>query len=50
MGIKHMNDFATELMKDVLDAYAQRGVERARDIGSGMPSWMRWRIRCSAIS
>ena len=27
-----MNDFATELMKDVLDAYAQRDVERARDV------------------
>ena len=32
VGIKHMNDFATELMKDVLDAYAQRDVERARDV------------------
>ena len=27
-----MNDFATELMKDVLDAYAQRDVERALDV------------------
>jgi len=27
-----MNDFATELMKDVLDAYAQRDVERARAV------------------
>jgi phosphate transport system protein len=32
VGIKHMNDFATELLKDVLDAYAQRDVERARDV------------------
>ena len=32
VGIKHMNDFATELMKDVLDAYAQRDVDRARDV------------------
>jgi len=32
VGIKHMNEFATELMKDVLDAYAQRDVERARDV------------------
>jgi phosphate transport system protein len=32
VGIKHMNDVATELMKDVLDAYAQRDVERARDV------------------
>ena len=32
IGIKHMNDFATELMKDVLDAYAQRDVERALDV------------------
>ena len=27
-----MNDAATELMKDVLDAYAQRDVERAREV------------------
>ena len=32
IGIKHMNDFAMELMKDVLDAYAQRDVERARSV------------------
>ena len=32
VGIKHMNDFAMELMKDVLDAYAQRDVERALDV------------------
>ena len=32
IGIKHMNDFAIELMKDVLDAYAQRDVERALDV------------------
>ena len=32
IGIKHMNDFAMELMKDVLDAYAQRDVERALDV------------------
>ena len=32
IGIKHMNDFATELMKDVLDAYAQRDVERALNV------------------
>ncbi len=32
VGIKHMNAFATELMKDVLDAYAQRDVERALDV------------------
>src|SRR5271165_3091698 len=32
IGIKHMNDFALELMKDVLDAYAQRDVERALDV------------------
>ncbi len=32
VGIKHMNEFATELMKDVLDAYAQRDVERALDV------------------
>ena len=32
IGIKHMNEFATELMKDVLDAYAQRDVERALDV------------------
>ncbi len=27
-----MNDVATELMKDVLDAYAQRDIERARAV------------------
>ena len=32
VGIRHMNEFATELMKDVLDAYAQRDVERALDV------------------
>jgi phosphate transport system protein len=32
VGIKHMNEFATELMKDVLDAFAQRDVGRARDV------------------
>jgi len=32
VGIRHMNEFATELMKDVLDAYAQRDVERAREV------------------
>ena len=32
VGLKHMNDVATELMKDVLDAYAQRDVERARAV------------------
>ena len=32
IGIKHMNEFAMELMKDVLDAYAQRDVERALDV------------------
>ena len=36
IGVKHMNAFATELMKDVLDAYAQRDVERALDVlGAG---------------
>jgi phosphate transport system protein len=32
IGLKHMNDVATELMKDVLDAYAQRDIERARAV------------------
>ncbi len=32
IGLKHMNDVATELMKDVLDAYAQRDVELARAV------------------
>src|SRR5271156_818661 len=32
IGIKHMNEVATELMKDVLDAYAQRDIERAREV------------------
>jgi len=32
VGLRHMNEVATELMKDVLDAYAQRDVERAREV------------------
>ena len=32
VGLKHMNDVATELLKDVLDAYAQRDEERARAV------------------
>ncbi len=32
VGLKHMNEVATELMKDVLDAYAQRDAERARQV------------------
>ena len=32
VGIKHMNEVATELLKDVLDAYAQRDAERAREV------------------
>ncbi len=32
VGLRHMNDVATELMKDVLDAYAQRDAERAREV------------------
>jgi phosphate transport system protein len=32
VGLKHMNDVATELMKDVLDAYAQRDVALARAV------------------
>jgi phosphate transport system protein len=32
VGLKHMNDVATELLKDVLDAYAQRDTERARAV------------------
>ena len=32
VGLRHMNDVAAELLKDVLDAYAQRDVERARAV------------------
>ncbi len=32
VGLRHMNEVATELMKDVLDAYAQRNAERAREV------------------
>jgi phosphate transport system protein len=32
IGLKHMNDVATELLKDVLDAYAQRDEVRAREV------------------
>jgi phosphate transport system protein len=31
-GLKHMNDVALELLKDVLDAYAQRDIERAQAV------------------
>ncbi len=32
VGLRHMNEVATELMKDVLDAYAQRDAGRAREV------------------
>jgi phosphate transport system protein len=32
VGLKHMNDLATEQLKDVLDAYALRDAERAHDV------------------
>jgi phosphate transport system protein len=32
VGLKHMNELATEQMKDVLDAYAQRDIERAQAV------------------
>ena len=32
VGLKHMNEVAAELLKDVLDAYAQRDTERARAV------------------
>ena len=32
VGLRHMNDVATELLKDVLDAYAQRDADRAREV------------------
>ena len=32
IGLKHMNEVATELLKDVLDAYAQRDAGRARAV------------------
>ena len=32
VGLRHMNAVATELMKDVLDAYAQRDADRAREV------------------
>ncbi len=32
IGLKHMNEVATELLKDVLDAYVQRDEERAREV------------------
>src|SRR5271163_518937 len=32
VGLTHMNDLATKLLKDVLDAFAQRDVERARAV------------------
>jgi phosphate transport system protein len=32
IGLKHMNQVAIELLKDALDAYAQRDEERAREV------------------
>jgi phosphate transport system protein len=32
VGLRHMNEVAAELLKDVLDAYAQRDTERARTV------------------
>ena len=32
VGLRHMNEVAAELLKDVLDAYAQRDTERARAV------------------
>ena len=32
VGLRHMNDLAAELLKDVLDAFAQRDTERARAV------------------
>jgi len=32
VGLKHMNEVATELLKDVLDAFAQRDEELAREV------------------
>ena len=32
VGLRHRNEVATELLKDVLDAFAQRDVERARAV------------------
>ena len=32
VGLKHMNELATEQMKDVLDAYAQRDIELAQAV------------------
>ena len=32
VGLKHMNEVATELLKDVLDAFAQCDEERAREV------------------
>jgi phosphate transport system protein len=32
VGLRHMNEVATELLKDVLDAFAQRDVEHARAV------------------
>jgi len=32
VGLRHMNDFATELLKDALDAFARRDTERALEV------------------
>ncbi len=44
-----MNDFAAELMKDVLDAYSQRDVERALEVWDQDAISIRSKTRCSAI-
>jgi phosphate transport system protein len=44
IGLKHMNELATELLKDALDAYAQRDEECARAISTS------WRTPSSAMS
>ena len=50
VGIRHMNEVATELMKDVLDAYAQRDAERAREVWERDVDLDALEDRCSAIS
>ena len=49
VGMKHMNEVATELMKDVFDAYAQRDIDARAPFGSAMSNSTRSRIWCFAI-
>ena len=45
-----MNEVANELLKDVLDSYAQRDAERAREVWGATSISTPSKTRCFAIS